>query len=221
MIHHEHEFEASRGLPERLPPGEVVLWQGAPDWRSLAHRVFHVRMIAFYCVILLIWRVAAVFYDGGSLVEATVAGLWLGAFFLSGLGLLALLAYAHATTTVYTLTNRRVVLRYGVAFPIALNIPFRIIQTAGLKPLGNGFGDIALSLKGPDRMAYLSLWPHARPWRFNPAEPTLRSIPEAERVGQLLAHAAATPPARSQESGDTQSATGALGSEFESVGAAA
>ena len=32
----EHEFEAARGLPELLPAGERVLWQGSPDWRGLA-----------------------------------------------------------------------------------------------------------------------------------------------------------------------------------------
>ena len=34
---HEHEFEAQPGLPEKLPRGEVILWQGAPNWK--AHRV--------------------------------------------------------------------------------------------------------------------------------------------------------------------------------------
>jgi len=194
MIHHEHEFEAAPGLPERLPPGETILWQGAPSWRSLAHRVFHVRMVAIYCAILLAWRSLAVYADGQSIAAAATAGLWLAAVLLPGVLLLLVLAWLQARTTLYTITNRRVVMRYGVAFQIALNIPFQIIHNAGMKPLGNGFGDIALSLKGGDRMAYLALWPHARPGRYNPAEPTLRSIPDAEKVGQLLAHAAMARP---------------------------
>ena len=28
---HEHEFEAEPGLPEQLPAGERVLWQGQPQ----------------------------------------------------------------------------------------------------------------------------------------------------------------------------------------------
>mgnify|MGYP000464580007 CR=1 FL=1 len=28
---HEHEWEAAPGLPSALPPGERVVWQGAPD----------------------------------------------------------------------------------------------------------------------------------------------------------------------------------------------
>ena len=46
--HHEHEFEAAPGLPERLPAGERILWQGAPDWRALALHAFHVRKLAIY-----------------------------------------------------------------------------------------------------------------------------------------------------------------------------
>ena len=37
-----------RGLPERLPDGERLLWQGAPDWRALARQAFHVRGLAIY-----------------------------------------------------------------------------------------------------------------------------------------------------------------------------
>ena len=50
---HEHEWEAAPGLPSALPPGERILWQGAPDWRSLAVHAFHVRKIALYFVFML------------------------------------------------------------------------------------------------------------------------------------------------------------------------
>ena len=43
----EHEFEAVTGLPEPLPAGERVLWQGSPDWRALAREAFHLPAIAF------------------------------------------------------------------------------------------------------------------------------------------------------------------------------
>ena len=45
---HEHEFEAAYGLPEPLPKGESILWQGAPDLADLAVRVFHLKKIAVY-----------------------------------------------------------------------------------------------------------------------------------------------------------------------------
>ena len=46
--HHEHEFEAAPGLPEPLPPGERIVWQGAPDWRVLALHAYHLRQLAGY-----------------------------------------------------------------------------------------------------------------------------------------------------------------------------
>ena len=36
----EHEFEAALGLPEPLPAGETILWQGAPSWTAMAKHVF-------------------------------------------------------------------------------------------------------------------------------------------------------------------------------------
>ena len=46
--HHEHEFEAAPGLPEPLPRGERLIWQGSPDWVQLAIHAFHVRKLAIY-----------------------------------------------------------------------------------------------------------------------------------------------------------------------------
>ena len=45
---HEHEWEAAPGLPSDLPPGERVVWQGAPDWKRLAIHAFHVRKVALH-----------------------------------------------------------------------------------------------------------------------------------------------------------------------------
>ena len=39
----EHDSEPLKGLPEALPAGEQVLWQGAPAWRGLALDAYRVR----------------------------------------------------------------------------------------------------------------------------------------------------------------------------------
>jgi hypothetical protein len=54
----------------------------------------------------------------------------------------------------------------------------------------NGTGTIALETLGETRLSYFVVWPHARPWTFNPSQPALRAIPEAEKVAGLLAEAA-------------------------------
>lgn len=185
----EHDYEPIRGLPARLPPGEELLWQGEPRWPALARRAFHTRKIAIYCGILLVWRVVADLSDGASVAEATMAGVWIMPLATLAIGIPALLARLFSRSTVYTITSRRVVIRFGVALPMTVNIPFRAIGSAGLKIHKDGTGDIPLALAGPDRIAYLHLWPNVRPWRFARAEPMLRAIPEPERVAEILAGA--------------------------------
>ena len=182
---------APRGLPAPLPPGERLLWQGAPRWGALARRAFHVRKLAFYCAALLAWRVVADISDGQAPASAALGALWLTPLVLGAVGIPALLAWLFSRTTVYTITSRRVVLRSGVALPMTLNIPFRLIESAALRTFRDGTGDIPLALAGPDRIGYLHLWPSVRPWRVARTEPMLRAVPDAARVAEILARALA------------------------------
>ncbi|RYF40940.1 MAG: PH domain-containing protein [Comamonadaceae bacterium] len=188
---HEHEFEAAHGLPEPLPPGERIVWQGAPDWRALALRVMHVRTLAIYFALMLLWRVGSQLVDGAGAKAAMLSIALLLPLALLALGILALLAWLSSRTTVYTLTNKRLVMRIGIVLSVTFNLPLRVIESAALRPAPYGTGDIALTLAPGDRIAYLQLWPHARPWRVRRPEPMLRVIPDAARVGQLLAATAA------------------------------
>jgi hypothetical protein len=101
-------------------------------------------------------------------------------------GMCIALAWAVARTTLYTLTNKRIVLRIGVALNKCVNLPLSQIESADLKMLDEGHGSIALSLKGAPRLGYLMLWPHARSLRFMRPQPMLRAIPDARDVAQLL-----------------------------------
>jgi hypothetical protein len=178
-------------LPEPLPLGEQLLWQGTSHWRTLARRVFRVRILAVYFAVILASRAAWAMTTGSSLEQALLSALWLLPLVVAALGLLVLLAWLMNRTTLYAVTDRRVIMRIGVALPMTVNIPFGIIQSAGLKTYADGSGDLPLSLSGSDRIAYVHLWPHVRPWRFTCTEPMLRAIPEAARVGAILADALA------------------------------
>lgn len=185
----DFDVEPLPGLPERPPQGETILWQGSPDWRRLAAAVFHIRAVALYFGALIIWQFAAAWHDGGALADALGQSAMLLAFALASIGLLSLLAFAMARAAVYTLTNRRVVMRIGVALPITFNLPFARIEGADLKILGDGVGDIALCLAPGERLAYLVLWPHARPWRLKQPRPALRCVKDARTVAALMAQA--------------------------------
>lgn len=180
-----------RGIDAPLPPGERVRWQGAPDARSLAVHVFHARKLAVYFALLLAWRAALAADEPRPLAFFGAGALTLGAAFLAAAGIAALLAVLTARTTVYALTDRRLVIRAGIVVPATINVPLVRVASAALKPRRDGTGDLAVALDGDDRLAWFLLWPHARPWRFDPTEPALRCIREPERVGALLREAVA------------------------------
>lgn len=190
LVTGEHEFEAARGLPEALPPGEHLLWQGSPDWRMLARDSLHWRKLAVYFGLLLAWRVVSVVADGGGFFEVARALAYGLPLALLGLGLVLLLAWLIARTAVYTITDRRVVMSIGVVLSVSFNLPLTQIAAADLRLRRDGSGDIALALAGPERIAYLHLWPHARPWRLKQTQPMLRGLRDARAVGALLAQAA-------------------------------
>lgn len=176
----EHDLEPVPGLPGPLPEGEHIIWQGAPRRGRLARTALHTRGIALYFGVLVLFSVSIGAWTGVMLTAA------------AGLTVLALLngfAWASARTTLYTLTNRRIVIRAGVALPTCINVPLSLIESAGLRTYDDGTGDIPVKLKRGNTLGYVQLWPHARPWHINHAQPMLRSIPDAARVAALLARA--------------------------------
>jgi len=184
------QFEI-RGIREHLPPGEQVLWQGAPAWWSIARSAFHVRKVALYFAAMLGLRIAMQVADGQSVAHAAGGSVGLLAVALAGLGLLLLLAWLSHRTTCYAITSRRVVMRVGIALPIIVNLPLRDIQAAGLHVHRDGTGDLPFKLGDEVRLAYAILWPHVRRWRFRHPEPMFRAVPDALQVAQILSQALA------------------------------
>ena len=187
----EHEFEAEPGLPEPLPQGERLLWQGSPDWRVMARDALHTRLLSIYFGVLLAWRGATVLADGGSAIEAATAAVWLLPLAVLAIAVLVLIAWLIARTSVYTVTDKRVVMRIGVVLNITFNLPYSQIESAGLRSNRDGSGDLTLVLADTDRIAYFHLWPHARPWHVKRTQPMLRALPNVRNVAEVLSAALA------------------------------
>lgn len=192
MHHDDFKFEPVHGLPEALPEGEHILWQGAPDPMRLARDAWKLNWILGYFALLVFWRVMASSADfplTHALLHAVpfvVAGT-LAALIVIGL------ARVQAKATVYTLTNRRVAMRIGAALTMTLNLPYVCITNATVAAGKSGHGNIAFDLSADGtRISYLMSWPHVRPWHFTPAQPCLRAIPEAAKVARIFAEAAET-----------------------------
>lgn len=178
----EYDFEPVRGLPEDLPDDERIVWQGSPDWRVFARSALYTRWVTGYFVALALFALAS-----GGLGGAIATGL----AGVAALGLLALFAVLVAKTTVYTITNKRIVLRIGIALNKCINLPLKVIGSADLRAHGGGFGDISVTLTAAHRLGYAVLWPHVRPFHFREPQPMLRALPEAENVARILAETCA------------------------------
>jgi hypothetical protein len=187
----DFENEVAPGLPEHLPPGERVLWQGSPQWRALAVRALHARKVAIYFVLLATWHVADSVADGASAIAALKGSAWMLLLGAATCALLAGIAWLIERTTLYTITDKRIVLRFGIALPVSVNIPFCIVDAASLSTHRDGTADLPLRLAAGQRMGYVLTWPHVRPWKVAPVHPMLRAIADGEQVAELLGRALA------------------------------
>ena len=103
-----------------LPRARAILWQGAPDWRVLA------RTRLPYAAGRRLFRAARRLGAAASLrrrhrrSRRRDDARWSA---LLGVGLLHLLAWGAARTTVYTLTNAASCMRIGIALPKCINLP--------------------------------------------------------------------------------------------------
>ncbi|MGP9821666.1 photosynthetic complex putative assembly protein PuhB [Salinarimonas sp. NSM] len=183
----EAEPVTPRGLPAPLPEGETILWQGQPAWRTLARRAMRLRGMSLYFGLLAAWAFGEAMVAGQGVPAALLAATWLLALGAAAIGLLSLYAWLSARSTFFTITNERLILSFGVALPMSVNVPFRLVENVALKRWPNGSGDIALAIKSERRLSYVLFWPYVRPWRFSKVEPMLRAVPQAERVAAILA----------------------------------
>jgi len=168
-----------------------LLWQGSPNWKPLAMRGYHVRKVAVYFCMLALWRIGFGITNGHTASAILISSAFIVALGCVAIGVLSLLAYWNGASAVYSITNRRVVLRHGIAVPLTMNIPFTLIESAGLKAYADGSGDIALALVRGQRAGYLITWPHLRPGHFTHPQPSFRAIPDPRKAAEILATALA------------------------------
>ena len=183
---HEYEFEPQFGLPERLPSDEFIVWQGSPDISALAASAFHIKKLVIYFILLIVACAWPALEAQAGALAVLQAIKWIAPLSLLGLASVWLMAYMTSRATVYTLTNKRVVMRLGIVLTVTFNLPLKQIASSDVRMLESGFGDITLALQGSDRIAWVHLWPSVRPWRISKPEPTLRAISDVQEVAVKL-----------------------------------
>ena len=156
MSQDDFAFEPIRGLPERPPEGEVILWQGQPNWLRLTVESLNVWWILGYFIFLFVWRFISV-SDLMPLNQAVLVSLPFLALAMIVTLLLMLVGYIQAKATVYTITNKRVVMRIGAALTVTLNLPFTEIENAAIASSSKNFGSIAIDTKQDAKFSFLVL----------------------------------------------------------------
>ncbi len=188
------EFDDSRPFsasPEGMGREERIVWQGAPDWRSLALRSLRMREVAAYFLLIMAWRFGTEIATGNGLEAAFSSAGWPFALGLPVLGFLALYARLVARSTLYTVTTERLVMRIGVALPMTVTVPLSLVQSMDLRLNPDRTGDITISVLPEQRLSYIVLWPHARPWRIGRPEASLRAVPDAQAISTAISRALA------------------------------
>jgi hypothetical protein len=155
----------------------------------MAKHVFRLQWLGLYFAVLLIWQLISVAGSEGGLATGWNSVALAFALAVIGLGLVGLMAYWSASEALYTLTNRRIVMRVGIVLTVTFNLPYKTLGSAGLKLYKDGTGEIPIQISTEDKIAYFHLWPHARPWRLATPEPMMRCVPEAKKVAAILTEA--------------------------------
>ncbi|WP_309673106.1 photosynthetic complex putative assembly protein PuhB [Gemmatimonas sp.] len=179
-----------RGVPHALPEGEHILWQGAPEAMPIAKHVFHWRLlVAYFAVMTVVWAAStALAFNSQEFLVALLVRVGLSALVLA---IVFVMAGVVARTSWYAITSQRLVLRLGMVFEMSINVPFTILDSAGVGVFKDGTGQVVLTLTKPNRLAYIALWPHCRVFSINHPQPVLRGLRDPQRIGTLLAQAVA------------------------------
>ncbi|MFK7861244.1 MAG: photosynthetic complex putative assembly protein PuhB [Granulosicoccus sp.] len=190
--HDDFDFEDSPGIPAPLPAGEHVVWQGSPDVWEIAKNAFHIRKIAVYFGLILLIQAVSIYQMGADSAGASLSMTTM--LSILGLGILGVLAYLTSRVTIYTITNKRILIRFGIALQMTVNLPFSQISAADVRVGKNGSGDIPLTMKDSKRISYLVMWPHVRPWNFSRPQPMIRSVANVQKVARIIADIASESP---------------------------
>lgn len=185
----EHDIEPIPGLPAELPAGERLLLQCSPKPMTFAMETLRLPLVLLYFVALAAWRMYEVLAGGGAVIEALAAAsapLSLGVFALLILGGIG---WWMASASIYTVTSRRVIMKVGAALSLSANLPLSLVDAVDVKRRPDGSGTVVLTMSRSQRVSWVLLWPHVRPWRYLYPQPAMRAVEDVDRLVNALTEA--------------------------------
>ena len=185
------KFEAPKNILDAIPNGESILWKGRPSLWGFSWNLFGLKWITLYLSMLSIVSVAR-FFASDFYTAFYVDFL---PFFLSGIFasiILIGLAATQTYSTVYIITENRVIIKTGAALSFLISMPFKKIKEVNLQKRGASIGTISFELLSEKRVPYISCWPSVRPWKFKRTQPAFSCIGSVDEVATILRKTAMT-----------------------------
>ena len=117
LFHDEEDerAEPTPGLPQLLPSGERIIWQGKPDPIAFVRHVFHPGWVAVVIAAFASWRIASITARGGGADAVVAIASTTVISALVGFAILVAIGWLMARSAIFTNTDNRILLRYGVA----------------------------------------------------------------------------------------------------------
>ena len=184
-MEYKTKFEVHKNILDAIPEGESILWKGKPSFWGFSWYFFGLKLLAFYLIIL-----SVVFAARLTVTDFFTAfvGDFLP-FLLSGIltsFILMALAKIQSQSSVYIITENRVIIKSGAALSFLISMPFKKIKAVNLQKRKGSLGTISFELNSGKRVPYISCWPSVRPWRFKNTEPAFSCIENVDEVATIL-----------------------------------
>ena len=190
-MEYKTKFEAPKNILDAIPNGESILWKGRPSLWGFSWNLFGLKWITLYLSMLSIVSVAR-FFASDFYTAFYVDFL---PFFLSGIFasiILIGLAAIQTYSTVYIITENRVIIKTGAALSFLISMPFKKIKEVNLQKRGASIGTISFELLSEKRVPYISCWPSVRPWKFKRTQPAFSCVRSVDEVATILRKTAMT-----------------------------
>ena len=190
-MEYKTKFEAPKNILDAIPDGESILWKGKPSLWGFSWNLFGLKWITFYLSILSVVSIARFFASDFH----TAFYIDFLPFFLSGIfGSIILIGLAaiQAYSTVYIITENRVIIKTGAALSFLISMPFKKIKEVNLQKRGASIGTISFELFSKKRVPYISCWPSVRPWKFKKTQPAFSCVGSVDEVATILRKTAMT-----------------------------
>ena len=184
-MEYKSKFEPHQTILEAIPDGESIQWKGKPSFWGFSWHFFGLKLMAFYLIIL-----SAVFVARLTVTDFyTAFAVDFLPFLLSGIlasCILMALAGIQSQSSVYIITENRVIIKSGAALSFLISIPFKKIKAVNMQKRNGSLGTISFELNSGKRVPYISCWPSVRSWKFKKTEPAFSCIENVDQVATIL-----------------------------------